>query len=143
MIESTLDEALDVARARKGNVQLRHQDGLRIVAHRGFQAPFLDYFACVNDEASACGRAMHRHERILIRDILSDPIGATPAGGVLVEAGVRAVQSTPIVGAAGGVIGMISTHYEFPLHDGGVEFDMLDRIAERAALFLEGDAVPR
>ena len=139
MVESAIDAALVAGRARKGNLQLHMPDGLRIVAHRGFHPPFLDYFAHVSDAAAVCGRAMASARRVVVPDIATDPIASTAAGAILREADVRAVQSTPIVAGSGELLGMISTHYEVPLQDGGVEFDMLDRIAARAAYWLEGN----
>ena len=143
MVESAIDAALVAGRARKGNLQLRFAEGLRIVAHRGFQQPFLDFFACVHDAGAVCGRAMAGARRVVVPDIGADPIGGTPAGAVLREADVRAVQSTPILADTGELLGMISTHYEEPLHAGAMEFDILDRIADRAARWLQGNAAAR
>ena len=143
MVESAIDAALVAARARKGNLQLRCPDGLRIVAHRGFQQAFLDFFARVHDTGAVCGRAMASGARIVVPDVAADPISASAAGSVLLEADVRAVQSTPILAASGELLGMISTHYEVPLQANEVEFDMLDRIAEKTAFWLQGGAAAR
>jgi GAF domain-containing protein len=74
----------------------------------------------------------------VIPDVTADPLFAgTPAGAVLSEAGVRAVQSTPLV-TAGEVLGMISTHYTAPHALTEKESDVLDHIARRAAFWLDG-----
>src|SRR5437773_1550237 len=42
MLEFALEAAIEAARASMGNVQLKDEDGLRIVTQRGLAQPFLD-----------------------------------------------------------------------------------------------------
>jgi PAS domain S-box-containing protein len=86
---------------------------LDIIAHVGFKRDFLDYFAHVSDTASACGRALSLGQRILIEDVEKDK-GFAPHRAIARSAGFRAMQSTPLFGAGGGVVGMISTHFRHP-----------------------------
>lgn len=138
-VQAALDAALRVTGAPRGNLQLASADGLRIVAQRGFEQPFLDFFACVRDEASACGVALMHGRRVIVADVARDPIFAgTPAGGVMLQAGARAVQSTPLLAASGEVIGVLSTHYDRPWQPGEHELAMLDDIARTTASWLEG-----
>src|SRR3954469_25169135 len=53
MLEGALDAAIDATGAQMGNVQLKAEDGLHIIVHRGFKAPFLEYFAHVHDARCA------------------------------------------------------------------------------------------
>jgi hypothetical protein len=59
LFDRVLDGALKLSAADRGNVQIVDPvtGSLRIVAQHGFSAEFLDYFAAVDDERSACGRA--------------------------------------------------------------------------------------
>lgn len=140
MVEAALGAAITATGTSMGNVQITCPDGLRIVAQRGFQQPFLDFFAVV-EQGSCCAVARQAGRRVVIPDVSSDPLfSGTAAGAVLCEAGVRAVQSTPLV-ASGEVLGMISTHYAMPHQLTDKEGDVLDHIARRAAFWLDGGAI--
>lgn len=141
VVESALDRALSATGARMGNVQLARHDGLHIVAQRGFAQPFLDFFARVSHDGSACGAAMKQCRRIVVADVATDPIFAgTVAGSVLKEARIGAVQSTPLLASSGWVLGVLSTHHEDRHTPSERELDVLDEIARRAAYCLERGA---
>ena len=53
LLSEILDAAIDIAHADMGNIQLFQGDALKIVVHRGFQEPFLNFFNSVN--ARPCG----------------------------------------------------------------------------------------
>jgi len=129
MLESALDAAIEAAHADMGNVQLRHADGLHIVAHRGFKEPFLEFFDCVNDTQPA---------RVVVPDVAADSTFAgKEAARVLEAAGVRALQSTPLIASSGTVLGMLSTHYGEPQAPDEAGLLEIDLIARRAAFWLE------
>lgn len=135
----TLHDAIAATGSEMGNVQLRFPDGLRIVAQRGFELPFLDYFARVDDRASACGIALKEGRRVVVPDVAADPLFAdTPAGRVLSDAQVRAVQSTPLLDATGTIVGVLSTHCTAPRDLTAADSQALDRIAGRAAARCRG-----
>ena len=138
MLDSALEAALEAAHAPMGNVQLKDKDGLRIVAQRGLAQPFLDFFARVTEAQCACGAASRMASRIVVSDVATDPIFAgSEAGKVLAAAGVRAVQSTPLVSVTGNVLGMLSTHYDQPFQPDEAELEAIDLIASRAAYWLD------
>jgi len=130
-----LDEAIAVIGADMDNVQVVHPvtGCLRIVASRGFDTPFLDFFAVVADgDHSACSAALKRADRIIVPDIERCPLFAQQSGDVLREAGVRSVQSTPLVGRTGSLVCMISTHWRYvsmPIDD---TLKRLDTVVARA-----------
>ena len=138
MLESALDAAIEVAHADMGNVQLKRDDGLHIVVQRGFKEPFLEFFDRVDHEHCACGTAINAGARVVVSDVAADPIFAgTEAARVMHAAGVRAVQSTPLIATTGVVLGMLSTHYSQPLTPEAEELQDIDAIAQRAAYWLE------
>ncbi|HEX2566880.1 MAG TPA: GAF domain-containing protein [Burkholderiales bacterium] len=143
MLESALSAALDETGAPRGNVQIATPEGLRIVAQTGFEQPFLDFFAIVTpDTPAACSEA-HRHARsVIVEDARTDPIFAgTAAAGIMVEAKAIACQSTPFLDDEGEVIGMLSTHYEFPHRASPPELEALDAICRRVSRCLEKEAL--
>ena len=138
MVESALDAAVEGTGADMGNIQLATPGGLVIVAQRGFEAPFLQFFSCVTNEGT-CGAAKRFADRVVVSDVQSDPIfSGTASAGIMEQARVRACQSTPLVGGSGKVIGVLSTHFERTRQPDAQEFEVLDRIAERTTYWLEG-----
>jgi signal transduction protein with GAF and PtsI domain len=115
--ERVLDAAILVGGADCANVQLVHRRlrGLELTAQRGFQRPFLEFFRFVNDAHSACGMALKQRCPIMVDDVCNSPIFAnTPQLELLLDAGVRAVKSVPLVGGTGRTLGMLSVHYRQP-----------------------------
>lgn len=109
-----LDAGIKITGADMGTIQLRNvrTGQLEIVGQRGFEAEFLDFFATVEDHQGACGTAMSTRQRAIAEDVTESPIFAgTDARGVLLRAGVRAVQSTSLWSRTGELVGMLSTHH--------------------------------
>jgi hypothetical protein len=115
LLDEMLAFALTLLHAEQGNVQLTDPatGALRIAAQRGFGPEFLEYFAAVTDDRSACGRAAQHHAQVVITDVTTDP-GFAPHREIALASGFRAVQSTPLVNRAGHLVGMLSTHYPRP-----------------------------
>lgn len=135
-----LDTAINMSHADMGNIQLLEPESgaLKIQAHRGFQQPFLDYFVSVYPEiggcGASCGAAFARKQRVIVEDVCKSAIfTGTPALDVMLAAGARGVQSTPLVSREGKLVGMLNTHY----HQPGIvdEFDLrfIDLLAGQAA----------
>jgi GAF domain-containing protein len=87
--------------------------GLRIVAHSGFPAAFLDFFALVDHTANAaCGSALASGAPVWVADVVRSPIfDGSPALDVMLDAGCRRVASVPVTSPRGDVIAMINTHH--------------------------------
>jgi PAS domain S-box-containing protein len=140
-LEAILDAAITITGAERGNIQLLDvaSGALEIVAQRGFEQPFLDFFAKVEaGEAAACGTAMQSSERVIVEDVTQSHIFAgQPALNVLLEAGVRAVQSTPLISGPGNVFGMISTHFGEQHRPSERDLRLMDLLARQASDYLE------
>jgi PAS domain S-box-containing protein len=112
LLAEVLDATIALHGADFGNAQLFDPEtgALEIVAQRGFEKEFLDHFKEVRDENSACGRAWASGQRVVIEDVQADP-GFEPHRRIAASAGVRAVQSTPLISRGGELWGMLSTHF--------------------------------
>lgn len=126
-----LEMVLSLARADLGNVQLADpvSGALRIVAQHGFGAEFLDYFAVVDDDRSACGRAARRAAQLVIADVITDR-GFEPHRPIAAASGFRAVQSTPLVDKEGRLVGVVSTHYPRPYAPPARDMRVMRRYAD-------------
>ncbi len=110
-----LESALELTGRPRGNVQLARwteAGGLEIVAQRGFEEEFLACFRRVSiRDTCACGRALIKRSLITVDDVRTDP-GLAPYRDVLDRAGVRSVQSFPLLSSSGAMVGMLSLHDE-------------------------------
>ncbi|HEU5181263.1 MAG TPA: ATP-binding protein [Candidatus Polarisedimenticolia bacterium] len=139
-----LDEILQVAMwlcgAHQGTLQILDDEGrLRLEAHAGFPPRFLEFFALVQaGESAACGESLLLARRVIVEDVTRSPLFAKqPALPVLLEAKVRAVQSTPLKSGSGKVLGIFSTHFSEPHRPSLKELADLDFLARQAADLLE------
>ncbi len=138
-LDDVLQEAIRVSRADFGNVQLYNpqSEALEIVAQRGFDRDFLDYFRTVRvDEGSCCAQAMQSGECAVIEDVDLDP-SYERHRAVAAAAGYRAVQSTPLKSRGGKVIGMLSTHFRQPHRPSERDRRLLELHARHAADLIE------
>jgi hypothetical protein len=146
VLESAVDAALQLTGADAGSVQLLEPGRriLRMTAQRGFDQPFLDYFAVVHDGSRcASAEAVVREGRVMVHDVAASEIyRESPSMEVLLHARCRAVQCTPLIGASGRLLGMISTNYGRPHTPSAADERVLDRIAARAAGWLERQSAP-
>jgi PAS domain S-box-containing protein len=138
LLQEVMDAAVAIVGAERGTLQLIKGDSLRIVAHHGHEQPFLEFFSAAESRASVCGEALQRGERVVVPDVETSPLFAgTPSLPVLREAGVRAVQSTPMVSRTGALLGILTTQWSTP-HDPD-EQDMwrIDLLMRQAADMIE------
>jgi signal transduction histidine kinase len=137
-----LDGALRLTGADKGNLQLydRESSVLRIVAQQGFSQSFLDAFATIREDDPAASAAAHRtQERIEVRDIAESAIFRNKSSlPVLLEEGVKAVVSTPLVSSTKATLGVISVYF-CDRYDAVPRKNLsyLDLLARNAADYLE------
>ncbi len=139
VLGGVLDAAIALAEADFGNIQLLDPDGqLRIVAHRGFPEWWIDYWNTVTSGHGVCGTSLARGDRVIVEDVEQSPIFVgTPALDIQRRAGVRAVQSTPLRGGSGQMLGMFSTHYRSPHRPDTKTLKLIDLLASHAATLIE------
>ena len=113
-LKEILNVAIEISGADKGIIQLFDVESgtLKLVTHNGFEEPFLKFFSSVTGGAPGCALALQTHQRVIVEDVTESEIFAGhDALEVLLDAGVRSVQSTPLISSAGKLLGMISTHF--------------------------------
>jgi DNA-binding response OmpR family regulator len=137
IFDSLLGEAIAATHADMGTLQVVDPatNMLRIVASRGLDASLLDLIAVVGQSTgSASGAAFKQGNRVIIPAVTrSEIFMGSESGRILRDAGVCAMQSTPILGARGCLVGVISTYWaRISLPTDG-ELASLDEIAHRAA----------
>jgi signal transduction histidine kinase/ActR/RegA family two-component response regulator len=131
-LEDILDAAIGLSGADKGHFRVFDPCSrtLKVQAQRGFEAHFLAAIetaapADANDSADL---------RVLIEDVTQNPIAGVPT---LLDAGVRALQSTPLISSSGDLLGVIATHFHQPYHPRERDLRFMDLLARQAADYLE------
>jgi len=138
-LDEMLVAVIALLTADKGNIQLLNHDTqcLKIVVHKGFRQDFLDTFREVSvEDPAACGRALRSGERTIIEDVELDP-AFEPLRSVARAAGYRAVVSTPLVGADGRRLGVVSTHFCSVHRPTEQELRRLDLYLRQASDFIQ------
>jgi len=120
-----LREALDalillierVAPGTQGSVLLVDDDGLTL---RHGAAPHLpaEYTRAIDGlkasaQGGSCGTAVYRRERVIVRDIATDPLWA-PYRMLALSHGLASCWSTPIIDTGGRVLGTFAMYYHEP-----------------------------
>jgi PAS domain S-box-containing protein len=145
-LNEVLSVGIEISGADKGNIQLVDEDSgvLRMAAHSGFDAWFLDFFDAVGDANSACGLALQTKQRVVVENINESEIFADkPLLSVMRDADVLAVQSLPLVSSTGTVLGIISTHFSTVHRPTEQELRLMDLLARQTADYLERKRVEK
>jgi PAS domain S-box-containing protein len=135
-----VDAAIAISGSDFGSIQLLDPAGdLRVAAHRGFPPLWVEFWNSVTKGNGACGTpALARGERVIVEDIEKSPIFVgTPALDIQRKAGIRAVQSMPLISRSGRTIGMLSTHWRMPHRPDDRVLRLLDLLASQAADMIE------
>lgn len=139
-LKEVLNVSIEITGADKGNIQLLdNQSGsLRTASQSGFDEAYTSFFANVSDTSSACGVAMHTQQRVLVEDVTESEIFANkPSLEVMLDAGVRSVQSIPLLSSSGTLLGVISTHFAETHRPSEQESRLMDLLARQTADYLE------
>lgn len=143
VLKEIVDSAVDITGADFGNIQLLDPEShqLKIMAHQGFPKWWLDYWNTVSEGQGTCGTALEKGKRIIVEDVENNPIFNGETLDIQLKAGVRAVQSTPIMTRTGKPLGMFSTHYKNPHRPNQREIQLLDLLASQIADIVENKNV--
>ena len=144
LYETVVDAALWIMRSQCASLQAFHPEhgprgGLHLIASRGFDAVAKQRWEWVAADAdTTCARALQTNARVITPDIArSDLMAGSATQAALLESGMRAIQTTPLVSRAGKTVGMISTHWGEPHHPSERDFRLLDILARQTADLIE------
>lgn len=114
VLDMYLDKTIEFHGADCGNIQLFDpQTGMiQMLAHRGFQKSFVDYFKYVSaGDGTVCGDAMRSRKINFVQDVMQEP-AYMPHRDIIRSAGIHSVKSYPLVLADNSFAGVISTHWK-------------------------------
>jgi hypothetical protein len=119
-LDKVVEAAVAISGANKGYVQFVDPGSgtLALAAQRGFDEHSLKLFQKVQ-ETSGMGSA----ERMIVEDLRADGKLPGQLSRGLIDAGVCAVTSTPLLSSTGNVLGIVSTLFDAPHYPDEREFD--------------------
>jgi two-component sensor histidine kinase len=139
-LNEVIETAIAILGADKGNVQLYDSQlgALAIAAQRGFDDSFLGIFEHTLDDAFVNVAAMRSVERAIVEDVRSSDIFARhPLRNMLLDAGVRAVISSPLTSSAGNLLGMLSIYFGTPHRPSERDLRLMEILVRQTADYLE------
>ena len=124
-------QMLDPHRGSKGK--------LRLLASRGLTPEGAKTWEWVGvDTGSSCGQALRTGKRAIAPNVETcDFLTGTDGLIALLDAGIRASQSTPLFSRSGRMLGMISSHWRQPHTPTERDLRLLDILARQAADLIE------
>src|SRR5271154_5879502 len=93
---------------------------------------------CIGPNVGSCGAAAYLREPVFISDILSHPNWAN-FGDVVLQSGLRAAWSSPIISHDGKVLGTFCMYYHETRHPDPSEIQLIDYASRIAGIAIERD----
>ena len=141
LYEKVLDAAVAIMSSDFASMQMFYPErgALRLLAYRGFTPTAAASWEWVRPgSGTSCDAALAAGCRSIVPDIeLSDCMAGTKDLEALRQTGIRAMQSTPLFARAGGLLGMISTHWRRVHEPSERDLRLLDVLARQAADLIE------
>jgi PAS domain S-box-containing protein len=140
LYEEIMAVAIALMEADAGTIQILDEatQELMLLATQGFEPAVTEYFSLVNAGSNtSCGRALVTGDRVSIDFDVPESEDLDGSLGMLLEAGYRSAQSTPLITRSGKAIGMVSTHWRKPHRPRDRELRFLDLLARQAADLIE------
>jgi PAS domain S-box-containing protein len=144
LYEKILDAAVAIMRSDFASMQMLYPERgkggeLRLLASRGFDAQARKAWEWVGvDSECSCGVVLRSGKRVVVPDVEQwDFIAGTKGLEAYRQAGIRAMQSTPLLSRTGKMVGMISTHWRTAHQPSERDLRLLDILARQAADLLE------
>lgn len=139
VLKEILTTAIAISEADFGNLQIfdARTGNLRFVVHQGLAPSWVEFWNRAPKGHGAFGKALERRERVIIEDVTKSAIFDEVERAVHLEAGVRAVQSTPLFSRAGEPLGTLCTHFRIPRRPSERALRFIDILARQAADFID------
>lgn len=139
VLSEIVDCAISLTQADFGKIRLVDVHGeLEIAAARGFEDSQLASWERLRERRGSSGAALDRKGRVVVEDVETSALFiGSRALEFLRTAGIRAVQSTPLLSSSGRPLGVLSTHSKKRGRPDERALWWLDVLAREAASILE------
>lgn len=136
LYEEILTTAIDLMQADAGTIQVfdTFTQELVFLVAKGFERSLTDGFLRVDAQSkTSCGRALAAKKQVFIDYETIYREDPDDAWRLVIEAGYRSGQSTPLMARSGQLIGMLSTYWHQQYHSNQHELQLLDLLIRQAA----------
>ncbi len=139
LYDTIIDAALTIMQSKSATLQVydAERGDLRFLSARGLDDEAMAYWQSVSSNPAMCGRALRTGERVMVGDVLNEPMFGTKDVVAFRRFGIRAVQTTPLFSRTGALLGMLSTHWTTPHEPSERAQRLLDILARQAADLIE------
>jgi two-component system CheB/CheR fusion protein len=140
VLDEVVEAAISISGADRGALQLFDTKSgmLSIVAQRGFDQRFLEFWNTVQEGQGACGASLESSNRLIVEGFNLSPIFAgSPALDVQLQTGARAVQSAPVISRSGKFLGVFYMRFKTPGQPDERALRLLDLLARQTADIVE------
>jgi GAF domain-containing protein len=137
--DEILATAISINQADMGMLQLCRpgEQRLVMVAQRGLDDSYVEHAKKIAEAQGACNGAQPA-EPVIVEDVTKSPLFVdTPALEAHLRAGVRALQSIPLVSRSGKAIGVLTTYYRAPHRSDARRSRVFDLVAREVAQLIE------
>lgn len=139
-LQGVLNSAMSLVYADKGIIQLLDFPSKRLTvgAQVGFDARTVEELDRAGQIRPWANLAIDSARRVMVEDIAkSEVFAGKEAAQILLKAGVRALQATPLVSSSGHLLGVISTHFSEPRALDVREQRLMDLLARQISDHIE------
>ena len=128
VLDEILDAALAITGASKASIRLLDpaSNRLAMAAQRGFAPEWVTKWEGLENTQGPSHHALETKQRVIVDDVET-----------YIGAGVRALQATPLIGRADGLIGVLATYYEVPHSFASKELRLLDLLGRQVTDIIE------
>ncbi len=144
LYEQILDTAMAILQADFASIQKFHPKRitggeLQLLGCRGFNSEAAANWEWIPPTRfTSCGEALRTGRRVIVPDVRHcDFMSGTDDLADYLEAGILAMQTTPLFSRSGALLGMVSTHWREPHEISSSEFRATDVLARLAADLIE------
>jgi len=135
-----VEATVALLRSDCGSMQmvLPKTDELLLLAHKGFDPGSASGLQRIpRNSGTSCAEAFRNGERVIVPDLEQCSFVKKEELASYRRAGIRSVQSTPLVSRAGDLVGMISNHWRTVHKPSKRELRLLDVLGRQAADLIE------
>lgn len=144
LYKKIVEAAVAIMRSQYATIQMLYPEQgsigkLKILACSGFTPEAEKYWEWVYvNTGSSCGEVLRTKKRVVIPDYRTcDFMRDKPTLPIFLENGILAAQSTPLFSRTGALVGMITTHWNYPYNPPKRHLDLLEILARQAADLIE------
>lgn len=134
-----LEAAITLTHTDKGCIQIfdKQINCLKIIESNGLEEQILNQFKFTPFGKRTSGKAFSERRRVIVEDIQQTSIYSETDKKCYLYAGIRTIQSTPLISNTGSIVGILLTYYTLKHQFEERELRMLDLLARTAADVIE------